>query len=107
MNGGLNRIRFFSDQNHYLLVRELSTITYHSGKLYLPKSIREELGLADGDQMEVTSRNGKIIACPMKTRNPEELLIRYLRESPKRMKPTGTPISPPWRRRDLYGIQER
>lgn len=57
--------------------------------------------------MEVTSRNGKNIASPLKTQNPGELLIRYLRESPKRMTPTGTPISPPWRRRDLYGIQER
>jgi len=80
----------------------LAIATYHSGKLYLPKSIREELKLSDGDRMEVTARGGNIVASPLRTQNPDELLLRWLQESPPRAKGPSTPMKPPWRRREIY-----
>jgi AbrB family looped-hinge helix DNA binding protein len=85
----------------------LATTTYHAGKLYLPKRIREELGLSDGDRVEVTSRDGKIIASPLRAEEPDALLVRLLREPLERTKTNATPVSPPWRRRDIYGDQRR
>lgn len=85
----------------------MATATYHGGKLYLPKRVRQELGLSDGDRMEITSRDGKIIASPIRAEDPEELLIRMLDEPLERTKPIGIPVSPPWRRRDIYGAHRR
>jgi len=85
----------------------LATATYHSGKLYLPKRIREELGLSDGDRMEVTSRDGKIIASPIRAEDPDRLLIRLLGEPLERTGKGTAPVSPPWRRRDIYAAQRR
>ncbi len=76
---------------------------YHSGKLYLPKNIREELGLENGDQMEITARHGKIIASPLRGQNPDEVLARFLTQAASRATRVEKPVRPPWRRRDIYG----
>jgi len=87
---------------------KLSTATYHRGKLYLPKRIREELGLRDGDRMEVTSRDGKLIASPIRRQDPDKFLLRLLEDQEvERAERTGERVAPPWRRRDVYGVEGR
>lgn len=88
-------------------VLNLVITTYHAGKVYLPKRIRDELALSDGDRMEITLRDGRIIASPLRAEEPDRLLMRLLDKSLERTGKGAAPVAAPWRRRGVYAAQGR
>lgn len=54
------------------------------GQVVIPKSLRTELGLHEGDFVEVTIHKGTVLIKPKKVVDPEEVLTSEDRESIRR-----------------------
>jgi bifunctional DNA-binding transcriptional regulator/antitoxin component of YhaV-PrlF toxin-antitoxin module len=75
-----------------------SDTTYHKDKLYVPREIKEKMGLTDGDklQIEVVGKDEARISV-VRRKGATERLIEWLEDPPIRGRVVGT-LS----RRDIY-----
>lgn len=57
--------------------------TFHKGKLYIPKSIREKLGFADGDKIDIRVQGAKEFVARIKeNKSPENRFVKRVLENP-------------------------
>ena len=75
-----------------------SETTYHKDKLYVPREVKEKMGLTDGDrlQIEVVGKDEARISV-VRRQGATERLIEWLEHPPIKGRVTGT-----LRRRDIY-----
>jgi len=83
------------NKNKYYLTKYIfgmKNITkYIRGKIYIPKAIAREIGLEEGDKVEISVSGPKTILIRLLKRTPEEVLEDLLKEPfeigvPKRIK---------------------
>lgn len=61
----------------------MAETTYHKDKLYVPKEVREKLGLTDGDKMEIeVTGQGEARMRVMRRVGATERLIEWLDSPP-------------------------
>ena len=53
---------------------------YIRGKIYIPKMIAEEIGLEEGDKVEISISGSKMLTIKLLKETPEEVLEKLLEE---------------------------
>lgn len=71
--------------------------TYHKDKLYLPREVKEKLGLADGDRLRIEVVDEGEARIIVVRRRSTERLLEWLDNPPALGKVKGS-----LRRRDIY-----
>jgi len=77
----------------------MAIATFHHSKLYIPRNIREKLGLRDGMKIEVTvTGEASFTAVVVRDTTPERSYIEGVLKAPLSSRPKGG-----FKRGELYG----